>query len=245
VSRLLKKIAVVANDGFGFIGNRMMLDGYFREAEQLMLEGCSPAEVDGALERFGFAMGPQRVSDLGGTDVGTQARAQLYKRESRPDPYFVIADDLTRLGRLGQKSGFGFYRYAPGSRDALPDPDVTALIERLAADRGIVRRSIPEAEIVERCVLSLILIGARILEEGVTARASDVDVVWTSGYGFPRYLGGPLFYADTLGLAHVADRIRQYHSRHGHYWRPVSLIDQLAAEGRSFVLWDQSRKERP
>jgi 3-hydroxyacyl-CoA dehydrogenase len=245
VSRLLKKIAVVANDGFGFIGNRMMLDGYFREAEQLMLEGSSPDEIDEALERFGFAMGPQRVSDLGGTDVGTKARAQLYKRESRPDPYFVIADALTRLGRLGQKSDLGFYRYAPGGRDALADPDVTALIERLAADRGIVRRSIPEAEIVERCVLSLILIGARILEEGVAARASDVDVVWTSGYGFPRYLGGPLFYADTLGLAHVADRIRQYHSRYGHYWRPVSLIDQLAAEGRSFVQWDSSRRERP
>lgn len=242
VSRLLKKIGVVANDGFGFIGNRMMLDGYFREAEQLMLEGSSPGEVDGALERFGFAMGPQRVSDLGGTDVGTKARAQLYKRENRPDPYFVIADHLTRLGRLGQKSGSGFYRYAPGSRDALPDPEVTALIERLAADRGIARRSIPEAEIVERCLLSLILIGARVLEEGVAARASDVDVVWTSGYGFPRYLGGPLFYADTLGLAHVAGRIRQYHSRYGHYWRPASLIDQLAAEGRSFVQWDQSRQ---
>jgi 3-hydroxyacyl-CoA dehydrogenase len=202
VSRLLKKIAVVANDGFGFIGNRMMLDGYFREAEQLMLEGSSPDEIDGALERFGFA------------------------------------------GRLGQKSGSGFYRYAAGGRDALPDPEVTAPIERLAADRGIVRRSIPEAEIVERCVLSLILMGARILEEGIAARASDVDVVWTSGYGFPRYLGGPLFYADTLGLAHVADRIRQYHSRYGHYWRPASLIDQLAAEGSSFVQWDQSRRER-
>ena len=242
VSRLLKKIAVIANDRFGFIGNRMMLDGYFREAEQLMLEGSSPGEVDGALERFGFAMGPQRVSDLGGTDVGSKARAQLYKRESRPDPYFVIADQLTQLGRLGQKSGSGFYRYAPGGRDALADPDVGALIERLAEDRGIVRRSIPPAEIVERCVLSLILIGARLLEEGVAARASYVDVVWTSGYGFPRHLGGPLFYADTLGLTHVADRIRHYHSRYGHYWRPASLIDQLAAEGRSFVQWDQARQ---
>ena len=154
----------------------------------------------------------------------------------------MIADHLTELGRLGQKSGSGFYRYAPGGRDALPDPDVAALIERLAADRAIVRRSIPEAEIVERCVLSLILIGARVLEEGVAARASDVDVVWTSGYGFPRYLGGPLFYADTLGLAHVAGRIRYYHSRHGHYWTPASLIDELAAEGRSFVQWDLSRQ---
>jgi len=242
VSRLLKKTAVIANDRFGFIGNRMMLDGYFREAEQLMLEGCAPGEVDDALQGFGFAMGPQRVSDLGGTDVGSKARAQLYKRESRPDPYFVIADQLTRLGRLGQKSGSGFYRYATGGRDALPDPDVTALIERLAKDRGIVRRSIPPAEIVERCVLSLILVGARVLEEGVAARASDVDVVWTSGYGFPRHLGGPLFYADTLGLTHVADRIRHYHSRYGHYWTPAPLIDRLAAEGRSFVQWDQARQ---
>jgi 3-hydroxyacyl-CoA dehydrogenase len=242
VSRLLKKTAVVANDGFGFIGNRMMLDGYFREAEQLMLEGSSPGEVDAALEKFGFAMGPQRVSDLGGTDVGTKARAQLYKRESRPDPYFVIADHLTRLGRLGQKSGSGFYRYAPGSRDALPDPEVIAIIERLAADRGIVRRPHPDPEIVERCVLSLILIGARVLEEGVAARASDVDVVWTSGYGFPRYLGGPLFYADTLGLAHVADRIRNYHRRYGHFWEPSSLIETLAAEESTFMQWDQSRQ---
>ncbi|HME37687.1 MAG TPA: 3-hydroxyacyl-CoA dehydrogenase NAD-binding domain-containing protein [Steroidobacteraceae bacterium] len=242
VSRVLKKIAVVANDGFGFIGNRMMLDGYFREAEQLMLEGASPGEVDSALERFGFAMGPQRVSDLGGTDVGTKARAQLYKRENRPDPYFVIADELTRLGRLGQKSGSGFYRYASGGRDALPDSDVSALIEQLAAQRGIVRRSIPEDEIVERCVLSLILMGARVLEEGIASRASDVDVVWTSGYGFPRHLGGPLFHADTLGLGSVAQRIRVYHSRYGHYWRPASLIDQLAAEGSGFVQWDQSRR---
>jgi 3-hydroxyacyl-CoA dehydrogenase len=118
---------------------------------------------------------------------------------------------------------------------------VTLLIERLAAARGIERRSIPESEIVERCVLSLILMGARVLEEGIAARASDVDVVWTSGYGFPRYLGGPLFYADILGIAHVADRIRHYHARYGHYWRPSSLIDRLAAEGRSFVQWDQSR----
>jgi 3-hydroxyacyl-CoA dehydrogenase len=239
VSRLLKKTAVVANDSFGFIGNRMMLDGYFREAEQLMLEGASPGQVDGALERFGFAMGPQRVSDLGGTDVGTKARAQLYKRESRPDPYFAIADHLTQLKRLGQKSGSGFYRYAPGGRDPLPDPEVTAIIEQLAAERRIVRRAIADQEIIERCVLSLILVGARVLEEGVAARASDVDVVWTSGYGFPRYLGGPLFHADTLGLAQVAERIRHYHSRYGPYWNPAPLIEQLAAEGGSFVQWDQ------
>jgi len=242
VSKLLKKIGVVVNDGFGFIGNRMMLDGYFREAEQLLLEGASPAQVDGALEKFGFAMGPQRVSDLGGTDVGTKARIQLYKRESRPDPYFVIADHLTTLGRLGQKGGSGFYRYEAGGRDAFPDPKVDAIIEKLAAERGITRRTIPDAEIVERCILSLILVGAMVLGEGIAARASDVDVVYTSGYGFPRYLGGPMFYADTLGLKHVAGRIRHYHSLHGHYWKPAPLIEQLAAGDRTFQQWDEESR---
>src|SRR5208282_3011394 len=156
-------------------------------------------------------------------------RAQLYKRETRPSPYFVIADRLTALGRLGQKSGSGFYRYEAGGRDALADPEVTVIIEELAGANGINRRAIAAAEIVERCVLSLILVGAKVLEEGTAARASDIDVVWTSGYGFPRYLGGPLFYADTLGLKHVAERISHYHKQYGHYWQPVALIEQLAA----------------
>ena len=242
VAKILKKIAVVAGDGFGFIGNRMMLDGYFREAEQLLLEGASPSQVDGALERFGFAMGPQRVSDLGGTDVGTKARIQLYRRETRPDPYFVIADRLTTLGRLGQKSGSGFYRYEPGGRDALPDPEVTAVIEALAAERGIKRRDIGEDEIIERCILSLINVGAMVLDEAVAARAADIDVVWTSGYGFPRHLGGPMFHADTLGLAHVAERIRYYSEKLGSpYWRPSALIERLAADGSNFDQWDRER----
>jgi 3-hydroxyacyl-CoA dehydrogenase len=241
VSRLLKKIGVVANDGFGFIGNRMMLDGYWREAEQLLLEGASPGQVDEALENFGFAMGPQRVSDLGGTDVGTKARIQLFKRESRPDPYFVIADHLTELGRLGQKTGSGFYRYEPGGRDALPDPEVTALIEKLAKQRGIVRRTVSSAEIIERCVLSLVLVGAKVLEEGIAARASDIDVVWTSGYGFPRRLGGPMFHADTLGLAHVARRVRHYYDQCGRYWQPSSLLESLAADGATFESRDKAR----
>jgi len=239
VAKLLKKVPVVSGDAFGFIGNRMMLDGYFREAEQLMLEGASPMQVDAALERFGFAMGPQRVSDLGGNDVGTKARLQLYKRESRPDPYFVIADRLTELGRLGQKTGRGFYRYEAGSREALPDPDVKTLIERLASNRGIARREIADDEIVERCLLSLINVGAMVLEEGIAARAADIDVVWTSGYGFPRHLGGPMFYADTLGLGHVLSRIRHYHERLGHYWRLAGLIERLAASNSSFEQWDK------
>lgn len=242
VAKLLKKIPVVSGDAFGFIGNRMMLDGYFREAEQLLLEGASPQQVDGALEQFGFAMGPQRVSDLGGNDVGTKVRFQLYKRESRPDPYFVIADRVTELGRLGQKTSRGFYRYQDGGRDALPDPEVDKLIETLARERGIVRRKIGDEEIVERCILALINVGALVLEEGIASRASDVDVVWTSGYGFPRHLGGPMFYADTLGLRHVAGRVRHYQQKLGHYWRPAGLIESLAGENSSFGQRDRQRK---
>jgi 3-hydroxyacyl-CoA dehydrogenase len=244
VAKLLKKIPVVASDAFGFIGNRMMLDGYFREAEQLLLEGASPAQVDAALEQFGFAMGPQRVSDLGGNDVGTKARIQLYKRESRRDPYFVIADCLTELGRLGQKTGSGFYRYESGSREAVSDPAVTALIESLASQRGIGRREIGDSEIVERCLLALINVGAMVLNEGIASRASDIDVVWTSGYGFPRHLGGPMFYADTLGLRHVFERIRHYHKKLGHYWRPASLLERLSAENSSFEQWDRAASGR-
>ena len=242
VGSLLGKVAVVARDSFGFIGNRMMLDGYFREAEALLLEGATPAQVDGALERFGFAMGPHRVSDLGGTDVGSRARAELFKREARPDPYFVVADRLTALGRLGQKTGAGFYRYAAGGRDALDDPDVDGIVRALAAERGIARREVGDAEIVERCMLALVNVGAAVLQEGVAASAEDVDLVWTNGYGFPRDLGGPMRYADTLGLPFVAERIGHYHAIHGHYWRPATLLADLAASGASFT---SCGKDRP
>jgi 3-hydroxyacyl-CoA dehydrogenase len=241
VAKTLRKIGVVSGDSFGFIGNRMMLDGYFREAEQLMLEGASPAQVDGALEAFGFPMGPNRVSDLGGNDVGTQTRVQLYRRETRPDPYFVIADALTGQGRFGQKSGSGFYRYEEGGRKAVPDPEVIALIERLARERGITRRAISAEEIVERCTLALINVGAQLLREGVAARASDIDVVWTSGYGFPRHRGGPMFHADALGLAHVRDRIQHYERFLSHYWHPAALITELAADNGTFAKRDRAQ----
>jgi 3-hydroxyacyl-CoA dehydrogenase len=239
IAKSLKKIPVVSGDGFGFIGNRMMLDGYFREAEQLLLEGASPTQVDTALENFGFAMGPLRVSDLGGNDVGTKARIQLCKLETRPDPYFVIAHRLTELGRLGQKTGRGFYHYEPGSREALPDPDVIKIIDDLASKRRITRSKISDEEIVERCVLSLINVGAMVLDEGIAARAADIDVVWTSGCGFPRHLGGPMFYADTLSLDYVAERIRHYHASFGRYWQPAALIERLAEEGSNFEKWDR------
>jgi 3-hydroxyacyl-CoA dehydrogenase len=246
VAKLLRKIGVVAGDAFGFIGNKMMLDGYWREAELLMLEGATPEQVDSAVESFGFAMGPARVNDLGGTDVGTKTRIELFKRESRPDPYFVIADALTAMNRLGQKTHAGFYRYEPGDRRALPDDSVTKLIEQLAAQRGIERRRVEEAEIVERCLLQLINVGAQVLETGIAVRAADIDVVWVHGYGFPRHKGGPMFHADSLGLAHVLDRVEHYRTRLNNalgddYWQPAPLLERLARQGSSFSQWDSER----
>ena len=243
VARALGKIGVASDDTPGFIGNRMMQDGYWREAELLLLEGASPTQVDRAIEQFGLAMGPFRVSDLGGTDIGTKSRVELYKRETRADPYFAIADALTAMGRLGQKTHAGFYRYAPeDSRTAIPDPEVDVLIERLASERNIARRAIDDAEIVERCLLALINVGAQVLEEGIALRASDVDVVWVNGYGFPRYLGGPLFYADTLGIAHVVERVEFYRKGLGDaYWTPSPLLLRLAEARLSFKEWDETR----
>jgi 3-hydroxyacyl-CoA dehydrogenase len=243
VAKKLRKIGVVAGDGYGFIGNRMMLDGYWRENEQLLLEGATPEQVDRVIENWGFAMGPNKVNDMGGVDVGTRARQQLFRREGRPAPYFAVSDALTPMGRLGQKSGKGVYRYEKGDRTPYPDPEVAALIERLAAKHGIERREISDAEVEERCVLSLINVGAMVLEEGMAYRSSDIDVVWTSGYGFPRHKGGPMFHADALGLAHALDRIRHYHTRLGHYWKPAQLLEELAASGSSFADWDRKHAQ--
>ncbi|MFA7554596.1 MAG: 3-hydroxyacyl-CoA dehydrogenase NAD-binding domain-containing protein [Spongiibacteraceae bacterium] len=234
VARQIKKIGVVSGDAFGFIGNRMMLDGYFREAEQLLLEGASPEQVDRVMEDFGFAMGPSRVNDMGGVDIGTSVRQQLFQRESRQDPYCVVSDKLTELGWLGQKTGRGYYNYADDPRKGVVDPQVTEIISQLAADRNIVQRKISDEEIEERCILQLINVGAQVLAEGVAYRSGDIDVVWLAGYGFPRHLGGPMCYADSLGLKHVADRIRHYYKLHGQYWLPSPLLEELANSGLSF-----------
>ncbi|WP_129647821.1 3-hydroxyacyl-CoA dehydrogenase NAD-binding domain-containing protein [Peristeroidobacter agariperforans] len=244
LAKQLKKIGVVAGDAFGFIGNKMMLDGYWREAELLMLEGATPEQVDSAMETFGFAMGPARVNDLGGTDVGTKTRIELFKRETRPDPYFVIADALTAMNRLGQKTLAGFYRYRPGERQALPDDEVIGLIAKLAAGRGIAQRSLEASEIVERCLVQLINVGSQVLEARIAMRAADIDVVWVHGYGFPRHLGGPMFHADSLGLKHVLERIEYYGARmknRNDYWRPAPLLQTLAQQDRSFADWDSER----
>jgi 3-hydroxyacyl-CoA dehydrogenase len=240
LARKIKKIGVVSGDAFGFIGNKMMQDGYFREAEQLLLEGASAEQIDRVMEAWGMAMGPNKVNDMAGVDVGTLVRHELAKREDRPKPYFEVSDAITPLGRLGQKTGKGIYRYEPGDRTAHNDPEVEALILKLSADFGIERREISDAEVEERCILPLVNEGAKLLETSVAYRASDIDVVWTSGYGFPRHLGGPMFYGDTLGLKHVLARIEHYHAKLGHYWQPSNLLRLLADSGRTFTDWDKA-----
>jgi 3-hydroxyacyl-CoA dehydrogenase len=235
LTKKLRKVGVVVGDGFGFVGNRMMLDGYFREVEVMLLEGVAPERIDAVMEKFGFAMGPNRVNDMAGVDVGTRVRAELAKRESRPPPYHVVSDSLTALGHLGQKSGRGIYRYEAADRTPLPNPELKLLTQALAEKYGVAAREVSDQEIEERCVLSLVNIGAQILDEGLAYRAADIDVVWTSGYGFPRWRGGPLFYADTLGIDFVVAHIEKY-------WQVAPLLRQLASDGRSFADWDRARE---
>jgi len=241
LAKTLRKIGVVVGDGFGFVGNRMMLDGYFREVDLMLLQGVVPSRIDAVMEKFGFAMGPNRVNDMAGVDVGTRVRTELANREFRDPPYHVVSDTLTSLGRLGQKSGRGVYSYAPGDRAPKEDADLPGIIRSLAEKHGIAPREVTDREIEERCVLALINIGANILAEGLAYRASDIDVVWTSGYGFPRWRGGPMHYADELGLATVLETIRQLAGTGApSYWTPAPLLAELAASGRRFSDWDRS-----
>lgn len=241
IAAKIRKIPVVSGDGFGFIGNRMMLDGAFREGEQMMLEGAGVQQIDDAVEGFGFAMGPSRVNDMAGVDIGTLVRQQLLLRATRADPYCVVSDTLTPMGRVGQKAGKGFYSYAADPRRGAPDPEVAGLIRKLGDERGFSARSFEDDEIVERFVLQLINVGADILDEQIAYRAADIDVVWVHGFGFPRHLGGPMFHADTLGLPHVLERVEYWHERLGDYWTPSRLLNELAQSGRSFGDFDRTR----
>jgi 3-hydroxyacyl-CoA dehydrogenase len=239
IGKKLRKVGVVVRVCFGFAGNRMMLEGYLREADQLLLEGATPEQVDRALESFGFAMGPFVMSDMAGNDVGFKSRETAGIRAHRASPYHELTDELARMGRLGQKSGSGFYRYQSGDRTPLADPEVSEIAARLAHKLGITRRaSIGDDEITMRCVFPLINEGARILEEGIVARASDLDVIWTTGYGFPRFRGGPMFYADTLGASEVYAQVARFHTLYGEYWKPASLLRELAETHGSFAQRD-------
>ena len=235
VAKRIGKIAVVAQVCDGFIGNRMV-EHYLRQAMFLVEEGAAPLEVDQALESFGMAMGPFRMSDLAGNDVGWRIRQRRYVE--RPERVYPrIADRLCEQGRFGQKTGAGWYRYETGRREALPDPAVDLLIDEYRRSIGREPRRIAPEEIVDRCTLALVNEGARILEEGIAQRASDIDVVYLQGYGFPRFRGGPLFHADTLGLPNVARRLRELAAApigDAPFFAPAVLVERLAAAGGTF-----------
>lgn len=236
IAKQIKKIGVVAGVCDGFIGNRM-LNAYFRQMGLLLDLGALPQQVDRALEKFGFAMGPFRVSDLGGNDIGWAIRKRLYAEH--PDVvYSQAADRICELGRFGQKTGAGWYDYKPGDRSPIASDLVTKIIVEESARLGLVRRKVSDQEIVERALYSLINEGARILEEGIALRASDIDVVYIAGYGFPDYRGGPMFYADTIGLPNI---LRAMHRFAMDYqpdaWEPAPLLKTLAAESGTFASW--------
>ncbi|RSZ60966.1 3-hydroxyacyl-CoA dehydrogenase [Massilia atriviolacea] len=233
LSKKLRKTGVVSGVCDGFIGNRM-IEQYSRQAGFLLEEGCLPEQVDKAVEKFGFAMGPFRMGDLAGNDIGWYIRKRRYV-ESPEITYSKTADLLCEMGRYGQKTGAGWYDYKAGDRKAYASQDVNDMIVRHSADIGVERRKISDEEIVERLVYSLVNEGALILEEGIAMRASDIDMVYLTGYGFPVFRGGPMFYADTVGLANVLMAMEKYaKGRHGDAWKPAPLMVRLAAEGKGF-----------
>lgn len=236
LAKRLRKVGVVVGVCYGFVGNRMMLEGYFREADQLLLEGATVEQIDRVIENFGFAMGPWKVNDMAGNDVSTKSREAPGVRDGKPLPYHSVVDALVQAGRLGQKAGKGFYRYEDG-RTALHDSETNAIVERVAKSLSIARRKIEDHEVETRCIYPLINEAAKILEDGIAYRASDIDVIWTTGYGFPRFRGGPLFYADTIGVKKVYEEVVRLYKLHGHYWKPAALLEQLAKSDGTFSGW--------
>jgi 3-hydroxyacyl-CoA dehydrogenase len=236
VARRIGKLPVVSGVCFGFIGNRM-LEPYSREAHRLLLEGASPAQIDGVLTRLGLAMGVIAMHDLAGIDVSYLIREARRAAIAHDPSYCRLADELYALGRYGQKTARGYYRYE--GRERRDDPEVIALAQRIADELQIAQRQVSDEEIHDRCLLMLINEGIQLLDEGITLRSSDIDLVWLNGYGFPAWRGGPLHYAETLGLAHVLQRIRHYRDTLGAYgalwFQPAPLLERLVAAGRTRI----------
>jgi 3-hydroxyacyl-CoA dehydrogenase len=235
LARRIGKTAVVSGVCDGFIGNRM-INAYSQQALLLLEEGATPQQVDRAVEQFGFAMGPFRMSDLAGNDISWHIRKRHYGEHPKQRK-MRIADRVCELGRFGQKSGLGWYRYEAGKRDAIPDPLIEKIIAEERKALKIEARKIPDAEIVDRLVFALVNEGARILEEGIAQRASDIDVVYLAGYGFPVQRGGPLFHASRVGLGTVVRRMKEFAANpHADpaFWKPARLLSQLAAAGKTF-----------
>ena len=233
LGKTLKKLPVVSGVCDGFIGNRM-LEKYVQQSLFLLEEGATPAQIDGALQRWGMAMGPFAMYDMAGNDIGWEIRKRRAKE--RPDMvYSKFADRICEKGWFGQKSGRGWYRYEKGSRKPVPDPEVEKLLENYRKEIKVTPRKIADDEIVERCIYALANEGARILDEGIALRASDIDMVYLTGYGFPPYRGGPMFYADQVGLDKVLSSIKRFQDGYqGSQWQPAPLLAKLAKEGRRF-----------
>jgi 3-hydroxyacyl-CoA dehydrogenase len=233
LSKSLGKVGVLVGNCRGFVGNRMF-GPYRREAQFLVEEGAGIEAVDQALSGFGMAMGPLATGDLAGLDVGWRIRKE-YRHLEVPGIRQPLAEDrLCELGRYGQKTGAGWYKY-DDQRRATPDPLVTELVRKWVDEAGIVQRQISVGEITDRCLYALVNEGARILEEGYALRASDIDIIYLNGYGFPAHRGGPMWYADTVGLKRVCDRVSEFHRQHGEIWRPAPLLKRLADEGKRFA----------
>ena len=240
LGKTMRKVPVLARVYEGFIGNAM-LRHYAREAHFLLEEGALPQEVDKALTDFGYAMGMFGVHDVAGNDVGYRMRKAAIASRPNDRRYSDIITTLCDMGRLGQKTGKGWYRYEPGSRTPIPDPEVEALIVAESKKKGIARRHISAEEIVKRCVYGPINEGAVLLEKGIALRPSDIDIVYVTGYGFPSWRGGPMFYADTVGLKSVLDDIKRFHEQDGFYWQPAPLLEQLVRDGKSFADYQAGR----
>lgn len=234
IGKRLGKVPVVVGVCDGFVGNRM-LHKYAREAYFLLEEGALPGQVDRVMREFGMAMGPFAVGDLAGLDVGYRVRQAQAASRDPSERYSAIADKVVELGRLGQKTGAGFYRYESGSRTPTVDSIITELVEQHSAEVGIKRREIADEEISKRLLYQLVNEGAKILDEGIAQRAGDIDVVYVYGYGFPAERGGPMFFADTVGLGEVYQDVESFVSKYGEHWEPTSLLEHLAKTGAQFT----------
>jgi 3-hydroxyacyl-CoA dehydrogenase len=239
IAKKIGKVGVQAGVCDGFVGNRM-LASYGNEVQAMNLEGAMPQEIDGALEAWGMAMGPLAVSDLAGLDVGYRIRKER-KLTGEAAQFARVPDKIVEMGRLGQKTSAGYYKYDE-NRKRIVDPEIEALIKAEAEALQIKQRHIPAEEIVERCLLRLANEGAKILEEGIALRASDCDVMYMNGYGFPAWRGGPMWQADNMGLKVVAEKIKAYEAKYGPRWKCARLIEKLAAEGSSFADYDRKKK---
>jgi 3-hydroxyacyl-CoA dehydrogenase len=243
LAKKIRKTPVVSGVCYGFIGNRM-LGHYAREAQLCVIEGATPEQVDAVMEEWGMAMGPLAVFDLAGLDVGFKARQGLPEAERGDPRAFRVADALVEMNRLGQKTGAGFYRYDPDTRKRSSDPVVLTLIEREAAELGVTRGDIDADEIVDRLLFALVNEGMNILDEGIAQRPGDIDVVYVYGYGFPAWRGGPMHYADSVGLAHVLERVREFEQRFGsENWTPAPLLEKLVSNGNTLAEWANSGSE--